>query len=56
MHWEFIVVLVIAVPVILSPVAFIWFLNVGGILAAIRETRARRSTRQRDTGPILDTK
>jgi hypothetical protein len=46
MHWEFIVALVIAIPVILFPVAFIWYLNVGGIYAAVREARKRRVVRE----------
>ena len=42
MEWQFIVALVIAIPIILFPVAFIWYLNIGGIYAAIKEARARR--------------
>ena len=42
MEWEFIVALVIAVPIILFPAAFVWFLNVGGIYEAVKEVRARR--------------
>jgi hypothetical protein len=42
MHWEFIVALVIAIPIILFPAAFVWYLNIGGIYAAIKEARARR--------------
>jgi hypothetical protein len=43
MSWQVIVALVIAVPVILLPVAFVWFLNVGGVSSAVREMRARRA-------------
>ena len=46
MHWEFIVALIIAIPIILFPVAFIWYLNVGGIYAAVREARKRRSAQE----------
>jgi hypothetical protein len=46
MHWEFIVALIIAIPIILFPVAFIWYLNVGGIYAAVREARKRRAARE----------
>lgn len=46
MHWEFIVALIIAIPVILFPVAFIWYLNIGGIYHAIQEARKRRATRE----------
>jgi len=40
MEWEFIVALVVMIPVILLPVAFVWYLNLGGILAAVRMARA----------------
>lgn len=42
MEWEFVVALLIAVPVILFPVAFIWYLNIGGIVAVVRQKRARK--------------
>jgi len=44
MQWEIIVALVIAIPVILFPVAFIWYLNIGGIRAAIKDAQERRAT------------
>jgi len=47
MEWQIIVALVVAIPVILFPVAFVWFLNIGGIYRAIKEARARRVTRTR---------
>lgn len=43
MQWEFVVALVIAIPIILFPAAFVWYLNVGGIYAAIKEARGRRA-------------
>ncbi|MBN2462350.1 MAG: hypothetical protein JXB43_01970 [Dehalococcoidia bacterium] len=43
MQWEFIVALMIAIPVILFPVAFIWYVNIGGIYHAIQEARKRRA-------------
>jgi len=42
MSWQVIVALVIAVPVVLIPVAFVWYLNTGGIFAAMREMRTKR--------------
>jgi hypothetical protein len=33
--------------VILFPAAFVWYLNVGGIYAAIKEARARRVAREK---------
>ena len=45
MEWEFILALVVMVPVILLPVAFVWYLNLGGILAAVRRVRAAEKAR-----------
>ena len=39
MEWPVILALVIAIPIILFPVALIWYLNIGGIYAAIKEGR-----------------
>jgi len=48
MSWQIIAALVVAVPVILFPVAFVWYLNIGGISAAIRERRAEREQSKAD--------
>ena len=53
MQWEFIVALVLAIPIILFPAAFVWYLNIGGIRAAIKEAKARRTARQRDARAIF---
>ncbi len=37
-----ILALVIAIPIILFPAAFVWYLNIGGIYAAIKEAEAKR--------------
>ena len=42
MQWELIVALVIVVPVILFPAAFVWYLNIGGIVHAARQARTAR--------------
>ena len=42
MHWEFILALIIAIPIILFPAAFIWYLNIGGIVHAVREAKAAK--------------
>jgi len=47
MEWQVIVALVVAIPIILIPVAFIWYLNIGGIHAAVREAMAARATRKK---------
>lgn len=47
MQWEFIVALVLAIPIILFPVAFVWYLNIGGIYHAIQAALRRRAARQK---------
>ncbi len=47
MEWQIIVALVLAVPIILLPVAFVWYLNMGGIYTAIKEARERRAVREK---------
>ena len=45
MEWQIIIALVIAIPVILFPAAFVWYLNIGGIINAVKEARARKAAR-----------
>jgi hypothetical protein len=45
MHIEVIIALVIAIPVILFPAAFIWFLNISGLWTVWKESRAREKRR-----------
>jgi len=47
MQWEFVVALVIAIPIILFPAAFVWYLNIGGIYDAIKQARERRAAREK---------
>ena len=56
MQWDFIVALVIAIPIILFPAAFVWYLNAGGIYAAIKEARAKRVARARGAAVITKAK
>lgn len=37
-----IVALVLAIPVILFPAAFIWYINIGGIVQAVKEAKAAK--------------
>lgn len=43
MQWDFIVALVLGIPVILFPVVFVWYLNIGGIYATIQEVRRKKA-------------
>ena len=47
MKWEFVIALLIAIPVILFPAAYIWYINIGGVYTAIREAKAKRLARQK---------
>jgi hypothetical protein len=48
MTWELVVILVIAIPVILFPAAYIWYINIGGIYVAIKEARAKRAALEKE--------
>jgi hypothetical protein len=43
MEGTMIVALVLAIPVVLFPAAYVWYLNIGGIVKAVREARAARA-------------
>jgi len=45
-EWQSIVALVIAIPVILFPAAYVWYINVGGIFVALKEARAKKAKRE----------
>jgi hypothetical protein len=46
MEWQFIVALIIAIPVILFPAAFVWYLNLGGLVKMFQERRARATKKE----------
>ncbi|MEW6033381.1 MAG: hypothetical protein AB1603_00835 [Chloroflexota bacterium] len=48
MEWQAVLALAIAAAVILFPAAFVWYMNIGGIYAAIRKARQRRATREHE--------
>ena len=41
-----IVAVVVAIPVILFPAAFVWYLNVGGIMASVKEARKQAAVQK----------
>jgi hypothetical protein len=51
MEWQIIVALVIAIPIILFPVAYVWYINFGGIVAAFKSARERRAVRAKNANP-----
>ncbi len=42
-----IVALVVTIPVILFPAAFVWYLNLGGIYAAVKEAREKKVAQEK---------
>ena len=46
MNWQIFIAMLVAIPVILLPVAFFWYLNIGGIYDAVRAKRAARLKNQ----------
>ena len=47
MGWEFVVVL-IAIPVLCLPVAFIWLLNIGSVPHVLQDIRKRRAAAEKE--------
>ena len=45
MAWPIILALVLVIPLILIPVAFVWYLNVSGLYQVMRATRQREKRR-----------
>ena len=43
MGWQIVIALVVAIPVILFPAAFVWYLNIGGVLTVVKELARKRA-------------
>ncbi|MDO9333749.1 MAG: hypothetical protein Q7T57_04420 [Dehalococcoidales bacterium] len=46
MSIQVIIALAIAIPIILFPAAFVWYLNIGGVFASVKEARAARKAQK----------
>ena len=44
MEWQFIALLAVAIPIILFPVAFVWYMNLRGIYEALKVARTKQVT------------
>ena len=54
MQWELIVALVIAIPIVIFPAAFVWWLNLGWIFFHAKEaSRERRSAHENKGGEVV---
>ena len=47
MEWQIVIALIVAIPFMLIPLVFIWYLNIGGIHAVIKESRERKLARKK---------
>jgi len=56
MEWQIVVAIALAVPVILFPAAFVWYLNLGGIVTALKEIRANKAVQEKDAAIKVTTK
>ena len=56
MEWQIILALVLVIPIVLIPVAFVWYLNIGGVYAAIKEARARRVAQEKGIRAVIEHK
>jgi len=43
MEGQIITALVLAIPITLIPAAFIWYLNIGGLVQTVREARSKKA-------------
>jgi hypothetical protein len=48
MNWQIVIAIVIAIPVILFPAAYVWYMNRGGIYEAVKAARTRRLYHNRE--------
>jgi len=49
MEGQMIVAMVLGTPILLLPVAFVWYLNSSAIRAAVKETRKKTTTEKKAT-------
>jgi hypothetical protein len=45
MEWQVLVALALAIPLIMFPAAYVWYMNLGNVLVAVRKGRKARSER-----------
>ena len=43
MEGQIVLALVVAVPIILLPVALVWYLNIGGVYKAVKGAREKKA-------------
>ena len=53
MEWKFIIALIFAIPIILFPVAFLWYINIGGMVNAFSRIRQKKAARNRSQETVI---
>jgi len=48
-EWYVILVLVLGIPLILFPAAYVWYLNIGGLYGLFKEAREKKAAREEAT-------
>ena len=56
MQLELVLALVIAIPIILFPAAFVWYLNLGWIFQAVQEARKTKAAREKEAKAVVRVK
>lgn len=51
MEWQIILVLVLVIPVLLFPAAFVWYLDIGGIYAVAKKRRQEKAVTKKGIRP-----
>lgn len=46
MGWQIALALVVMVPVMLIPIALVWYLNIGGIISVVKRARSKRTIQE----------
>jgi hypothetical protein len=54
MEWQIIVVLAVVVPLILFPVVFIWYVNIGGLYTMLRERQNKKAVAKERSREIAE--
>ena len=49
MEWQFVLALIVIAPIILLPVMFVWYLNVAGVYAMVRDRVQKLTAKQNAT-------
>ena len=47
MEIQLIIALAIAIPIILFPAAFVWYVNLGGLIQAVKEARQAKAVQKK---------